>query len=82
MFKYSSKTVETKGVKKKAERTRSIKLPNGTLSNSTISIYMPTGIKVGYNQSYDADTEAGLAGDIERGIQGIREAETAQKSIQ
>ena len=84
MFKYSSdaQTVETKGVKKKAERTRSIKLPNGTLSNSAISIYMPTGIKVGYNQSYDADTEAGLAGDIERGIQGIRDAETAADKVE
>ena len=53
MFKYSSdaQTIETKGVKKKAERTRSIKLPNGTLSNSAISIYMPTGIKVGYNSA-------------------------------
>ena len=84
MFKYSSdaQTIETKGVKKKAERTRSIKLPNGTLSNSAISIYMPTGIKVGYNQSYDADTEAGLAGDIERGIQGIRDAETAADKVE
>jgi len=81
-FSYDNTPGNIKTKKKKADRTRSIKLPNGTLSNSAISIYMPTGIKVGYNQSYDADTEAGLAGDIERGIQGIRDADTAADKVE
>ena len=84
MFKYTidNTTIDSKTGKMKADRTRSIKLPDGTLSNSAISIYMPTGVKVSYNQSYDADTEAGLAGDIERGIQGIRDAETAADKVE
>ena len=33
------------------------KIPVGSISNSAIAIYMPPNVKVGYNQSYDNDSE-------------------------
>jgi hypothetical protein len=43
----------------------SAKLPNRSITTSGIAIYMPQSVKVGYTQSYDADTETGLVGDLE-----------------
>ena len=41
------------------------KTPSHSISTSGIALYMPQGVKVSYNQSYDADTETGLVGDLE-----------------
>ena len=41
------------------------KVPGHSITTSGIALYMPNSVKVSYNQSYDTDTEAGLAGDFE-----------------
>ena len=41
------------------------KTPSHSISTSGIALYMPAGIKTSYNQSYDADTETGMVGDLE-----------------
>ena len=40
------------------------KTPKGSFTTSAIALYMPPAVKVSYNQSYDADTEVGLTGDL------------------
>jgi len=56
------------------------KTPSHSISTSGIALYMPPGIKTSYNQSYDADTETGLVGDIEAAGVAITGAEgTAAK---
>ena len=40
------------------------KTPSHSISTSGIAIYMPPSVKATYNQSYDNDTETGLAGDL------------------
>ena len=56
------------------------KTPSHSISTSGIALYMPSGIKTSYNQSYDADTETGLVGDIEAAGVAITGAEgTAAK---
>jgi len=56
------------------------KTPSHSISTSGIALYMPAGIKTSYNQSYDADTETGLVGDIEAAGVAIGGAEgTAAK---
>ena len=40
------------------------KTPSGSFTTSAIALYMPPAVKVSYNQSYDADTEVGLTGDL------------------
>jgi len=57
------------------------KIPTGSITNAAISIYMPPGIKVGYNQSYDNDTETGLAGDVQEAITAAQGAEGASNKI-
>ena len=58
------------------------KIPKGSITNAAISIYMPPGIKVGYNQSYDNDTETGLAGDVQEALSSAAGAEgTANKIL-
>ena len=57
------------------------KLPNKSITTSGIAIYMPPGIKVSYNQSYDADTETGVVGDFERGFKAVAGAEGAANKI-
>ena len=48
----------------------SAKLPSRSITTSGIAIYMPQSVKVGYSQSYDADTETGLVGDLE--VAGVK----------
>ena len=56
------------------------KLPNRSITTSGIAIYMPQSVKVGYTQSYDADTETGLVGDLEAAGVAVSGAEgTAAK---
>ena len=58
----------------------SAKTPSHSISTSGIALYMPAGIKTSYNQSYDADTETGLVGDVEAAGVAITGAEgTAAK---
>ena len=57
------------------------KTPIGSISNAAIAIYMPPGIKASYTQSYDNDTETGVAGDVQEAITNARQAETVGKSI-
>ena len=59
------------------------KIPEGSIKTSAISIYMPPGIKVGYSQSYDNDTETGIAGDMQEAISNVGSAEgTGNKIIE
>ena len=51
------------------------KIPTGSIKTSAISIYMPPGVKVNYNQSYDNDTETGISGDVQEVIDDIKSAE-------
>ena len=51
------------------------KIPKGKINTSAISIYMPPGIKVGYNQSYDNDTETGVSGDVQEALTKAKGAE-------
>ena len=58
----------------------SAKTPSHSISTSGIALYMPPSVKVGYNQSYDADTETGLVGDLEAAGVAVAGAEgTAAK---
>ena len=57
------------------------KIPTGSITNAAISIYMPPGIKVGYSQSYDNDTETGLAGDVQEALSAAQGAEGASDKI-
>ena len=51
------------------------KIPKGKIDTSAIAIYMPPGIKVGYNQSYDNDTETGVSGDVQKALTKAKGAE-------
>jgi len=51
------------------------KTPSHSISTSGIALYMPAGIKTSYNQSYDADTETGMVGDLEAAGVAIAGAE-------
>ena len=51
------------------------KIPTGSIKTSAISIYMPPGVKVNYNQSYDNDVETGISGDVQDVINDIKSAE-------
>jgi hypothetical protein len=57
------------------------KMPVGSISNSGISIYMPPGIKVGYSQSYDSDTETGVSGDVQKALDNVQSAEGVADKI-
>jgi len=57
------------------------KIPTGSITNAAISIYMPPGIKVGYNQSYDNDTETGIAGDVQEAITAAKGAKDTGDAI-
>ena len=57
------------------------KIPEGSIANTAIAIYMPPGIKVGYNQSYDNDTETGIAGDVQEALTAAKGAEDASQAI-
>ena len=58
----------------------SAKTPSHSISTSGIALYMPPSVKVSYNQSYDADTETGLVGDLEAAGVAVAGAEgTAAK---
>ena len=57
------------------------KIPVGSISNSAIALYMPPNIKVGYNQSYDNDTETGLAGDVQEALTSAQSAENVSDAI-
>ena len=50
-------------------------VPGGSITNGAISIYMPPGIKVGYGQSYDGDTETGVSGDVQEALDKVSSAE-------
>ena len=51
------------------------KIPKGKIDTAAIAIYMPPGIKVGYNQSYDNDTETGVSGDVQEALTKAKGAE-------
>ena len=55
------------------------KVPSHSITTSGIALYMPNSVKVSYNQSYDTDTEAGLAGDFEATGVAVAGAEGAAK---
>jgi len=57
------------------------KIPTGSIETSAISIYMPPGVKVNYNQSYDNDTETGISGDVQQVVDDIRSAEQIGEQI-
>ena len=57
------------------------KTPVKSLSTSAIALYMPAGVKTSYSQSYDADTEGGLAGDIEKGIKSALSAASTGEAV-
>ncbi len=57
------------------------KIPEGSIANTAICIYMPPEIKVGYNQSYDNDTETGIAGDVQEALTSAKGAEDASEAI-
>ena len=57
------------------------KIPTGSITNAAISIYMPPGVKVGYSQSYDGDTETGVSGDVQAALDQVKSAEGAQDKI-
>ena len=50
------------------------KTPTHSISTSGIALYMPTGIKTSYNQTYDAE-ETGMVGDLEAAGVAIAGAE-------
>ncbi len=56
-------------------------VPSGSLSNSAIAIYMPPNVKVSYNQSYDTDTESGLAGDLQQAFTNVKNATGVRDKI-
>jgi hypothetical protein len=60
----------------------SAKLPNRSITTSGIAIYMPQSVKVGYSQSYDADTETGLVGDLEVTGKNIMDATGAANRVE
>ena len=57
------------------------KVPKGAIMNSAISIYMPPGVKVNYNQSYDNDIETGISGDAQAAIDNVKSAQGAGDKI-
>ena len=57
------------------------KIPTGAIENAAISIYMPPGIKVGYTQGYDNDTETGVSGDVQDALDKIKSAESAGDAV-
>ena len=57
------------------------KTPVKSLSTSAIALYMPAGVKTTYSQSYDADTEGGLAGDVEKGIKSALSAASTGEAV-
>ena len=57
------------------------KIPEGSIANTAICIYMPPGIKVGYNQSYDNDQETGIAGDVQEAMTAAKSAEDVSTAI-
>ena len=60
----------------------SAKLPKRSITTSGIAIYMPQSVKVGYTQSYDADTETGLVGDLEVTGKNIMDATGAANRVE
>ena len=57
------------------------KIPKGSITNAAISIYMPPGIKVGYSQSYDGDTETGVSGDVQKALTEVKNAKGVEDKI-
>ena len=60
----------------------SAKVPGGSITTSGIALYMPNSVKVSYNQNYDTDTEAGLAGDFEATGVAVAGAEGAAAKVE
>jgi len=79
MFEQSSKTLGPAGMGGRTQITS--KIPVGSISNSAVAIYMPPNVKVGYNQSYDNDTETGLAGDVQEALTAAQSAENVSDAI-
>ena len=57
------------------------KVPDGSISNSAIAIYMPPNVKVSYQQNYDTDTESGLAGDLQQSFTNVKNATSVRDKI-
>ena len=60
----------------------SAKVPGHSITTSGIALYMPNSVKVSYNQNYDTDTEAGLAGDFEATGVAVAGAEGAAAKVE
>ena len=58
------------------------KTPTHSISTSGIALYMPPSVKASYNQSYDADTETGLVGDLEAAGVAIAGAEGTSAKVE
>jgi len=58
------------------------KVPGHSITTSGIALYMPNSVKVSYNQNYDTDTEAGLAGDFEATGVAVAGAEGAAAKVE
>ena len=58
------------------------KTPSHSITTSGIALYMPAGIKVSYNQSYDADTETGLVGQGEATLSAVGSAESKKQALE
>tara|TARA_E500000081_G_scaffold149946_1_gene177689 strand:- start:2461 stop:3543 length:1083 start_codon:yes stop_codon:yes gene_type:complete len=88
MFKKSAKT-ENRAPGEKSQTEKELgnidrvtsKVPDGSVSNSAIALYMPPNVKVAYNQSYDTDTESGLAGDLQQSFTNVKSAEGVRDKI-
>ena len=57
------------------------KIPKGSISTAAIALYMPPVIKVGYSQSYDNDTETGVAGDVQEALTAAKSADDVASAI-
>lgn len=58
------------------------KTPSHSITTSGIALYMPQAVKVSYNQSYDADTETGLAGQAEATLAAVGSAEDNKQKVE
>ena len=76
MFEASNRASTPKRQQKITSKT-----PVASISTSAIALYMPAGVKASYNQSYDADTEGGLAGDIEKGFKSALSAASTGEAV-
>jgi len=71
-----------KGKQFKEREKITAKVPGHSITTSGIALYMPNSVKVSYNQTYDTDIEAGLAGDFEATGVAVQGAEGAAAKVE